>query len=62
VNVLYIQGIHFSHTQQFFYTITFKATCFNSIELGPLKNRSNYQHLYCVLRTQKLIMDGTVSI
>jgi len=43
VNILYIQGIYFSQTQQFYYTITFKATCFNSIESssGLLKNASN---------------------
>jgi hypothetical protein len=43
----FIQDTNGSQTQQFYYIITFKATCFNSIEssAGLLENRSNDQHL-----------------
>ena len=39
----FTQDTNCSQTQQFYYIITFKATCFNSIESssGLLKNRSN---------------------
>jgi len=39
----FIQDISSSQTQQFYYIITFKATCFNTIESssGLLENRSN---------------------
>jgi hypothetical protein len=38
-----VQDKNSSQTPQFYYTITFKATCFDSIEtsLGLLENRSN---------------------
>ena len=38
-----VQGTNSSQTQQFYYIITFKATCFDCIESssGPLENRSS---------------------
>jgi len=43
LNPIFIQDTNSSQTQQFYYIITFKATCFNSIESssGLLENRSN---------------------
>jgi hypothetical protein len=39
----FVQATNSSQIQQFYYIVTFKATCFNSIESssGLLENRSN---------------------
>jgi hypothetical protein len=43
LNTLFIQDTNSSQTHQFYYIITFKATCFNCIDSssGLLENRSN---------------------